>query len=62
VLASYVLRVVPAAAAEGRLVGEVESVASGESRTIRDIADLVAFVAVEQLHTAATPSSLGEST
>ena len=50
VLISFVLRLVPAAAAEGRIVGEIESVDSGRTRTIRSVEELVALVQDEQRH------------
>jgi hypothetical protein len=48
VLASYVLRLVPSAAARGEIVGEVESVATGTVSTVRDVAGLLALVTAEQ--------------
>lgn len=48
VLISFVLRLVPAAAVEGRIVGEVESVDSGRTQTIRSVDELVALVQDEQ--------------
>lgn len=47
-LISYVLRLVPTAAAEGRIVGEVEVVASGRVQTIRSVDELLVLVREEQ--------------
>lgn len=44
---TFVLRLLAADATTGRLVGRVSSVASGNERTIRDVADLVAFIEAE---------------
>ena len=51
-LASYLLRVVPAEAAEGHVVGELEVIASGEVHTVRSVADLVDVLRGAPLHTA----------
>ena len=42
-LVSYVLRLVPEELAAGRLIGEVEAVASGERRAVHGAAELQAF-------------------
>ena len=42
-LASYVVRLVPEELTRGRFVGEVEDVATGVQRPIRDVAELVRF-------------------
>lgn len=44
VLLSFVLRLVPDALASGRLVGQVENVASGERAVVRSSDDLLTFV------------------
>ncbi len=43
-LVSYVLRLVPEAAAEGRLVGELEAVLSGTVSTVHDVGELVELI------------------
>ncbi|WP_310961879.1 hypothetical protein [Nocardioides terrisoli] len=47
-LVSYVLRLVASEAAQGRLVGEVEDVQSGEIRVIRGAGELAAVVRASQ--------------
>lgn len=42
-LASYVVRLVPEELSHGRFVGEVEDVATGTHRAIRDVTELVRF-------------------
>jgi len=41
---SYVLRVRPQSVAEGRLVGEIEAVATGQRYAVRSLDQLMAFV------------------
>jgi hypothetical protein len=55
VLVSYVLRLVPAAAADGRIVGELEAVRSGEVTTVHDITELVALIKADQLRVIPIP-------
>ena len=43
VLVSYVLHLVPAELEEGRLVGEVEAVRTGERRAFHEVEDLKRF-------------------
>lgn len=43
VLVSYVLHLVPAELEEGRLVGEVEAVRTGERRAFHQVEDLMRF-------------------
>jgi hypothetical protein len=43
VLVSYVVRLVPEELSHGRFVGEVEDVATGVQRRIRDVQELVRF-------------------
>lgn len=47
-LVPYVLRLVPSEAADGRLVGEVEAVRSGEVTTVHDVTELVALIKADQ--------------
>jgi hypothetical protein len=48
VLTSYLLRLVPSAAADGRIVGELESVLTGQIRTVHDTDELIALVRSDQ--------------
>ena len=45
VVAVYVLRLLPTELASGRVVGEVEDVASGGTALIRSVEELVGFLA-----------------
>ena len=47
-LASYLLRLVPSAAADGRIVGELESVLTGQIRTVHDTDELIALIRSDQ--------------
>lgn len=48
-LVSYVLRLVSSEAAQGRLVGEVEDVRTGQTRPIRGVHELAEVVRETQL-------------
>jgi hypothetical protein len=49
VLVPYLLRLVPAEAAGGRIVGELESINSGRITTVHDVDELVALIRADQL-------------
>lgn len=61
-LVSYVLRLVSDAAAEGRLVGEVEAVLSGTVSTVHDVDELVQIIKVDQLRGDKGVSRIGDRT
>jgi hypothetical protein len=48
VLISYVLRLIPDEAAQGRIVGEVESVSTGHAGPIRDVTELIELIRSDQ--------------
>jgi hypothetical protein len=55
VLISYVLRLIPGEAAEGRIVGEVESVSTGHAGAVRDVTELVELIKSAQHRDVPTP-------
>jgi hypothetical protein len=62
VLVSYVLRLVPSQAADGRIVGELETVRSGEVSTVHDVHELVALIKADQFRVIPTSDLPGEPT
>jgi hypothetical protein len=57
VLISYVLRLIPGEAAEGRIVGEIESVSTGQADAVRDVAELVELIRADQHRLVPAPQS-----